>query len=154
MSKRIEPLEKPVLILSELFSTPTVTKILDFLLVHRGMDYSLKEMSENTHSSLMSVLRAIPVLEKFKIITINRKVGRSILYILNENSSIMHSLDDLQEEISDFLYLPSKAIDVSPEMVKSYIKAGSKKNSNDRVEVIFNPPDNILSISASQRFKI
>lgn len=104
MSERVEPIDKPVTLLSDLLSTQTVVKILDFFLVHEGMDYTLKEISENTGSSLMSVFRAMPILEKYQLVRITRKIGKSILYTLNSKSQIVRSLDNLQNAVSSFIY--------------------------------------------------
>ena len=112
MSKRVEPVDTPITLLSDLLSTPTVVRILDFLLVHEGVDYTLKEISENTGSSLMSVFRAMPALEKYQLVRITRKIGKSMLYTLNSSNPIVQSLNKLQDNISNFLYpvpeVPSK----------------------------------------------
>ena len=65
------------------------TRLLDFLITGRELDYSLTDLSENAGVSWTTLHRVFPNFEKQKIVVKTREIGRAKLYKLNmENDGV------------------------------------------------------------------
>ena len=62
-------------------------KVLDFLIVHQELDYSLKEIARYSGAGYSTVKILIKKLVKEKWITLTRKISKIVLYKLNINNS-------------------------------------------------------------------
>ena len=62
-------------------------KVLDFLIVHQELDYSLKEIARYSGAGYSTVKILIKKLVKEKWITPTRKISKIVLYKLNINNS-------------------------------------------------------------------
>jgi DNA-binding Lrp family transcriptional regulator len=97
-------------ILTRLFSSGSTAKILDFFLDHKEYDYSVSEIAEKTGLSFRTIIKEIPKMEKLGLIINRRKVGRAILYKLNDNEESVAMLEKFSLLISqkDSLYEPER----------------------------------------------
>jgi DNA-binding transcriptional ArsR family regulator len=83
-------------------SSPVV-KLLDFLLVERGLyDYSMTEISENSDVSWSTLQRIFPKLLEIGVVKETRQVGRAKLYALNEIHPLVKDLVEMRMRISDY----------------------------------------------------
>ncbi|MCP8320419.1 MAG: hypothetical protein H3Z52_05715, partial [archaeon] len=86
--------------LGALFGDTPICRTIQFLSVHRGSDYTLKEIARQTHVGYRTFYRFIPRLIELEVIEINRRVRASKLYRLNEESPIVKAIQKLSLEIS------------------------------------------------------
>ncbi len=86
--------------LGALFGDTPSCRLIQFLSVHRGSDYTLKEIARQTHVGYRTFYRFIPRLIELEVLKINRRVGASKLYRLNEESPIVKAIQKLSLEIS------------------------------------------------------
>jgi len=81
--------------LANIFGDTSSSRILQFLLVHRDWDYTLKEIARQTHVGYRTFYRFIPKLIELDVIKVSRRVGAAKLYNLNLDSEIVKHLDKL-----------------------------------------------------------
>jgi DNA-binding transcriptional ArsR family regulator len=81
--------------LERLLGGSAVARILDFMVVFRRWDYSKMDIAKNSGVSFRHALREIPKLEKLGIIKETRRVGRAVMYQLDEDSPIGKTMKDL-----------------------------------------------------------
>lgn len=72
--------------LSRIFSSASTAKILDFFLDHKDYDYPIIEIANTTGLSFRTVVKEVQRLEKAALIQKHRKVGKAIMYKLNESA--------------------------------------------------------------------
>ncbi len=75
--------------LEHIFSEPTITKILDFLIDNRGHDYSKTEIAHRSGVSWSTISRHWHILQEWDLVTRTRAIGRATMYTLNEDSAIV-----------------------------------------------------------------
>ena len=89
--------------LERIFSTKSVAKVLDFLLVYRKHDYSKTDISREADVEWKNMLtRVWPILEKYKLVTATRTIGRAQLFEANMENPIMQALAKIQVEIATY----------------------------------------------------
>jgi predicted DNA-binding transcriptional regulator len=71
--------------LERIFRNATA-RVLDFLIVQQGLDYSPAEISRITEIPLRTVQKVIPHLLQRGLIKSNRSVGNTTMYVLNPES--------------------------------------------------------------------
>ncbi len=71
--------------------SPTA-RIVEFLIEGRGLDYSMADIASNINVSWRTVHRTIPELEKAKLVTHTRNVGKAKLYTLNNTNPAVKKL--------------------------------------------------------------
>jgi hypothetical protein len=81
--------------LASIFGDAAPCRILQFLLVHRDWDYTLKEIARQTHVGYRTFYRFMPKLIELDVIKVSRRVGAAKLYRLNLDSEIVKNLDKL-----------------------------------------------------------
>ncbi|HIH20596.1 TPA: hypothetical protein HA244_04985 [Candidatus Micrarchaeota archaeon] len=81
--------------LKDVFGNKPVFRVLDFLLVHRDLDYSLSEIEGATEVSYRSLQSIVPSLVKRGLAVETRKVGKAKMYELNKKSNVAKKLDEL-----------------------------------------------------------
>lgn len=86
--------------LGNIFGDTPSCRVLQFLLVHRDWDYTLKEIARQTHVGYRTFYRFIPKLIELDVIRVSRRVGAAKLYRLNPDSEIVKSLDKLAVSIA------------------------------------------------------
>lgn len=91
-------------VLDKIFQTPSTAKVLDFFIDYKDLDYSLGEIAQKTGLSVQTIDREINHLENLKLVSNERKVGKSSMFRLNSKLKSMILLEDFTLEISQ---LPS-----------------------------------------------
>ncbi len=80
--------------LRHVFGEKPISKILDFLLVHRYWDYPLSAIAEATGVSYRTMQKTVPMLVKSGIMKETREVGKAKMYSLNFDSPSVKKLDE------------------------------------------------------------
>ncbi|MDY6958593.1 MAG: winged helix-turn-helix domain-containing protein [Halobacteriota archaeon] len=82
--------------------TPTI-KMLDFLIDHKGYDYSKTEIAENSGIGWTTLNRHWDILEEWEFVIETRKIGRATLYKLNEENPVVKKLLAFDKEATAFM---------------------------------------------------
>jgi DNA-binding transcriptional ArsR family regulator len=98
-------------VLSKTLSSRAVVQILDFFFDHKEFDYSPAEIAEKTGLSFKTIFRELPTLEKYKLVCISRKIGKTNMYRLNTELSAVAHLERFSLEMSQIV---TTADDYSP----------------------------------------
>lgn len=77
--------------------------MLDFLIDHRGYDYSKTEIAEHAGIGWTTINRHWRTLEGWNLVTPTRKIGRATLYKLNEENQIVAQLLKFDEVASVYM---------------------------------------------------
>jgi DNA-binding transcriptional ArsR family regulator len=77
----------------------TIVRILDFLLIHKGFDYSKTEIAENSGIGYKTLFEHWGKIEHYGLVKETRKIGRATLYQINKDSPIVKALKKLQREL-------------------------------------------------------
>ena len=81
-------------ILGKIFSSIATARIIDFLLDHKELDYSIKEIADNCKVSVKTIMREIPKLESLGLVSATRKIGRTPLYKINPELKALELLSE------------------------------------------------------------
>src|SRR3989338_5706732 len=76
----------------EVFGSNPIIKVLDFLISFQLFDYSLTEIAKNSKVGYSTLQTFWSRLEKNKIVTKTRRVGKSDLYKLNTDNPAIKQL--------------------------------------------------------------
>jgi DNA-binding transcriptional ArsR family regulator len=87
-------------ILTRIFFSTTSPKMIDFLLDHKELDYSLREIAENCQVSVKTVTREMPRLEALGLVMATRKIGKTPLYKLNPELKALELLSEFTMAMS------------------------------------------------------
>lgn len=71
--------------LESLFSGNATAKMLDFLITFQDWDYSESDIANNAGVSVRTVQREISKLERFRLVTKTRMVGKAKMYKLDKS---------------------------------------------------------------------
>lgn len=85
--------------LEQVLGESAALKILDVLMSHPSMDYSKKELAEAAGIAESTVHRTWDKIEKLGAAKESRKYGKTQLYKLNQNSSMIQQLFKLDQEL-------------------------------------------------------
>ncbi|MCH7648811.1 MAG: hypothetical protein IIA83_09415 [Thaumarchaeota archaeon] len=118
------PPEDRLGILAKIFPTPASTKIMDFFLDHKDLDYPLFDIAENSMLSAQTVARELPRLEVIGLITTSRKIGKSAMYRLNSNLNAIELLSEFTLRMSQ---LPAVQEYRKPSNIQEAIEVKTKK---------------------------
>ena len=89
-------------VLSKTLSSRAVARIPDFFFDHKEFDYSPAEIAEKTGLSFKTIFRELPTLERYQLICISRKIGKTNMYRLNtELNAVGHLERFLLRDVSD-----------------------------------------------------
>jgi len=83
MKKDAKALERGPL--ESLFSGNATARILDFLATFQEWDYSESDIANNAGVSVRTVQREIPKLEKYRLVTQTRSIGKAKMYKLDKS---------------------------------------------------------------------
>jgi len=89
--------------LKHIFGETPAIKMLDFLIDHRGYDYSKTEIAEHAGIGWTTINRHWRILEEWNLVIPTRKIGRAMLYKLNEESQIVAQLLKFDEVASVYM---------------------------------------------------
>lgn len=81
-------------VLGRIFSSIATPKMIDFLLDHKELDYSIKEIAENCGVSVKTIMRELPKLESFGLVSATRKIGKTPLYRINPELKALELLSE------------------------------------------------------------
>ncbi|MBU2639345.1 MAG: hypothetical protein KKG75_01415 [Nanoarchaeota archaeon] len=74
-------------------------KILDFLVDNKGMDFTKSEIAKGSNISRASLFNYWKELDKYKIVKVTRRFGKTKLYTLNTSSIISKRILDLEKAL-------------------------------------------------------
>ena len=86
--------------LRKLFGDSAVAKVLDFLTLYQGFDYSKVEICRNSGVAWKTLYRIWPLLEKYELVMLTRRIGRATLFTLNLENPISKALAELGFQIA------------------------------------------------------
>jgi len=89
--------------LKHIFGETPIIKMLDFLIDHRGYDYSKTEIAEHSGIGWTTINRHWRTLEDWNLVIPTRKIGRATLYKLNEENPIVSQLLEFDEVASTYM---------------------------------------------------
>ncbi|MBU2617116.1 MAG: hypothetical protein KKI07_00355 [Euryarchaeota archaeon] len=92
--------------LKHMFGETPVIKILDFLIDHKGYDYSKTEIAENSNIGWATLNRCWNQITEWGFVKETRKIGRATLYKLNEANTIVKKL--LEFDAEAIIYMSEK----------------------------------------------
>ncbi len=73
------------------FGDSPVNRIMDFLIVNDGLDYSMTEIARNSGVGYTTIKSFWKVLVREKIVRLTREIGKAKLYKLNkQNTAVKH----------------------------------------------------------------
>lgn len=87
-------------VLSDVFSSRAVSQIVDFFLDHKEFDYSPGEIAKKTGLSFRTIFRELPHLEKYQLVYISRKIGKTNMYRLNTDFQAVTFIEKFAFEMS------------------------------------------------------
>ena len=73
-----------------------MTKIVDFLIENKGVDYSKEEIAKGSAVSRTTLFKYWERLEKFGIVKVTRTYGKTKLYTLNTESEVVKEVLKLE----------------------------------------------------------
>jgi len=86
--------------LHKLFKDSAVAKLLDFLTLYKDFDYSKVEICRNSGVAWKTLFRIWPLVEEYGLVVETRRVGRAVMYKLNNESPIVKALWELAFQIA------------------------------------------------------
>ena len=95
--------------LARLFNSAATAQIIDHFALMDNYEYSKTEIAEASEVSLRTVIRTIPLLEKYGLIRHTRSIGQAEMYKTNKDNPIIQYLQKIEKLVAD--------IDVNEEMV-------------------------------------
>lgn len=81
--------------LINIFGKKPEMQVLDFLIVHKHWDYSLKDISDATGVSFRTLQRLVPKMIDAGVLLRTRKEGKAQMFILNSGSPSVKKLGEL-----------------------------------------------------------
>ncbi len=100
----------------EFFGNYPIIRVLDFLIENDIFDYSKKDICRNADVSWNTLETFWSKLEKMKIVTYARKVGKASMYKLNTENQIVKQLIELDNKL---MQKSMEKIEVKKEKVKA-----------------------------------
>lgn len=74
-------------------------RILDFLIENKRESWTMIEIRDNANVGYATLKLILPEMEKEGLIKVTKIVGRSKLYTINNDSSIVEKIESLHQEI-------------------------------------------------------
>ncbi|MFZ2070175.1 MAG: hypothetical protein WAV32_00930 [Halobacteriota archaeon] len=84
--------------LKHIFGETPVVKMMDFLIDHKGYDYSKMEVAENSNIEWTVLNGHWTLLEEWGFVKESRKIGNEMRYKLNEENTIVIKLLEFDHE--------------------------------------------------------
>lgn len=86
-------------LLIQLTGETPLFKILDFLVDNKGVDFTKKDIAAGAGISKASLFNHWPELEKYGVVKITRRFGKTKLYTLNSESPITKKILELESAL-------------------------------------------------------
>jgi predicted DNA-binding protein YlxM (UPF0122 family) len=90
-------MEKSLLI--QFIGDNPATRIIDFLIENKGMDYSKSEIAEGARISRAALFKHWNKIEKFNLVRITRRFGKTRLYTLNTENELVKKLLSIEADL-------------------------------------------------------
>lgn len=74
-------------------------RIVDFLLENKGMDFSKSEIAKGAGLSRASVFNYWLKIEKYGLVKVTRRFGKTKLYTLNSSSAVVKQVVELEQTL-------------------------------------------------------
>ena len=74
-------------------------KIIDFLLENKGMDFSKLDIAKGADISRASLFNYWEEIEKYGLVKVTRRFGKTKLYTLNVNNPVTKKIIDLEKTL-------------------------------------------------------
>lgn len=87
--------------LEDLFGNSGLVKVLDFLLENRFWDYTKTDIAEQSGLSRTQLYRIWDKILENDLVKASRKIGATVLYQTNMQSSIIKQLENLSLTVAD-----------------------------------------------------
>ncbi len=75
------------------------TRIMDFLIENKGMDYSKSEIANGARISRATLFKHWNKIEKFNLVKTTRRFGRTRLYTLNTENELVKKLLSIEADL-------------------------------------------------------
>jgi len=85
--------------LEKIFGDAPLIRVLDFLLENQTFDFTKKEISKNAKVNFKTLNKILPKLQNNKIIVPTRRIGKAILYKLNDKSEIVKIILEFKKKV-------------------------------------------------------
>ena len=89
--------------LKHLFGETPVVKILDFLIDHKGYEYSKTEIADNSDIEWASFNGHWILLEEWELVKESRRIGNETRFTLNEENTIVRKLLEFDHEAARYM---------------------------------------------------
>ena len=99
MPEELYRAENESLLLKIIGSTPEL-RIVDFLMDNLTLDFTKKEIMESIGMAKRTLYRALPKLEKERVVKVSRKIGKAKLYKINDENPIITYFRKIEKELS------------------------------------------------------
>ena len=116
VEKEVEEVNPPTI--QRIFGDSAMARILDFLTLYRRLDYSKTDIAKNSGVGWKTLYRLWPILERYGLMKMTRKIGRAQLYRLNTENPIARTLAQLALQIADHDNEPIIKEQIAKEAVK------------------------------------
>ncbi len=79
-----------------------ISRIIDFLIENKGLDFSKTQISEGSGISRTALFAHWQTIEKFGLVKITRTFGKTKLYTLNSESVFVQQILELELKLIDY----------------------------------------------------
>lgn len=86
-------------LLLQLYGDNPVLRIIDFMIDNKGLDLTKADIINGTEISRAALFKYWKEIERFGIVKITRKFGKTKLYTLNSENQVVKRLLDLELEL-------------------------------------------------------
>jgi DNA-binding transcriptional ArsR family regulator len=119
-----------------LFGDTCETRLLQFLLPMYGMEFDMAELTEEVGLTRQSVAKAMKKFADRGMVKI-RKEGRTPLYSINEDSSLVRRLEDFDNSLIESMIGPAEFGKIRKAHEKRVLVSSSKVSGQGTKKVIF-----------------
>lgn len=96
--------------LEKLFIGSATSKILDVLWEYQDMDLTLTDIADEAGIHYTTLMKALPLLEELKMVTMVRRVGNAKLYQINKDDIVVKRLIKFLNELNIRLAEPEPSV--------------------------------------------
>ena len=87
----------------EIFGTNPTIRVLELLITGRGLSYSVTDIAEGSETSRTKVYEVLKHLKNLDLVTVERQVGNTKLYWINQESRYYKIIFRFYKELLNFL---------------------------------------------------
>ncbi len=86
--------------LEKIFTGSATAKILDVLWEYQDLDLTLTDIADEAGIHYTTLMKALPLLEEFGLVTMTRQVGNAKLYQINKDDNVVKRLVKFLNELN------------------------------------------------------